>query len=662
MAGVVLSVSGAALRRVRTAVLSLGAVLVVLGYLRLVTGLGGASGYFLFRGWVFVAVQVCAAAACLLTAGLPGRQRLSGLLLGIGLLSCAIGSTLLTLAPGSDLPVPSVADPLWLAIYPCQYAALLVLTQRRIGKTLLATRLDGVLSGLAAAAALGTVTIPVALAGTAGTSFWTAVVFVAYPVGDLILLGAVVSAVALAGWRLDRTWALLAGAIILWETADLIYLLGSGGLTSFADELVLTGTLGFAVALTTRARPVAPHTRDRGLFVPIGFGLLALGILGLARPLHLHPVPILLAAAAMGLSLVRMAMALRENRQLLVASQAEATTDALTGLRNRRALKLDLASALSDGPGSAPHVLILLDLNGFKAYNDAYGHNAGDDLLARLGAALTRAVSGYGTAYRMGGDEFCVLAPAPDDLDEFAQRCAEALVERGSAFAISAAYGVVLLPEESHIPQGAVALADTRMYANKNSLRLPAAHQSADVLMAMLQEQAPSLVERMRAVRDTACAIGAELGLDGEDADALRHAAALHDVGMIAIPSTILDKPGPLSDAEWQMVRLHPVIAERILAAAPALASSARLVRWTHERFDGAGYPDGLAGTQIPIAARIISVAAAFRAMTADRPYAAARPAAEALDELRRCAGTQFDPDAVQALERTHKLHQWTSL
>jgi diguanylate cyclase (GGDEF)-like protein len=634
-------------------VLSLGAVLVALGWLRLATGFGGEVGFNLFRGWVFVAIQACAAVGCLLTASLAGQPRLSSALLGFGLLCSAVGSTIMTLAPGYDLPAPSVADPLWLAIYPCEYVALLVLTQRRLGKMLLATRLDGLLSGLAAAAALGTVTIPVALAGAHGERFWTAFVYVAYPVGDLILLGAVVSAVALAGWRLDRTWGLLAGAIITWEVADLIYLVGPSSLTSFADQLVLTGTLGLAGALTGRLRPAAPHTGDRGLFVPIWFGLLALGILALARPLHLHPVAIVLAAAAMALALVRMAMALKENRGLLATSREEATTDALTGLRNRRALKLDLANVLADGRGSEPSVLILLDLNGFKAYNDAYGHNAGDHLLARLGAALTSAVTGYGTAYRLGGDEFCVLAPASDEVDAFAGRCAEALAERGSAFVITAAYGVVRLPEESSDPQGAVALADTRMYQNKNSLRLPAAHQSAEVLVAVLQEQAPNLVERMRAVRDTACAIGVELGLDGEDADTLRHAAALHDVGMIAIPSTIVNKPGPLTDAEWRMVRRHTVIAERILSAAPALASSARLVRWTHERVDGTGYPDGLAGEHIPIAARIISVAAAFHALTADRPYAPARPVAEALAELRRCAGTQFDPAVVQALEQT---------
>jgi diguanylate cyclase (GGDEF)-like protein len=640
----------------RTAVFWLGAVLVALDWLYLATGIGGAFADTLFRGWAFVGVQAIAAAGCLLSARLADRPRIIGVLLGSGLLCSAVGSTIMTLAPGMDLPVPSVADPLWLAIYPCEYAALMVLTRHRVGTTFLATRLDGLQSGLAVAAVLGSATIPVALDGVAGQSFWSAVVFLAYPVGDLILLGAVASAVALGGWRLDRTWALLTGAIVIGVAADAMYLLGPERLLGFADALVLTGTLGLAAGLTTRPRPVAPRADDRGLFVPIGFGLLALGVLVLGRPLGLHPVPLALAAAALVLALVRMAMALRENRRLLNASEIEATTDALTGLRNRRALKLDLARALAAGPASDRHELILLDLNGFKAYNDAYGHNAGDDLLTRLGRALTAAVDGRGTAYRMGGDEFCVLAPAPSDVADLAQRCARALAERDGTFSISAAYGVVSLPSETSDPTAAVALADARMYQNKNSLRLPAAHQSADVLVALLHEQAPSLTERMRRVQETACAIGAQLGLAGDDAEALRHAAALHDIGMVAIPPAVVARPGPLTAEDWQLVRRHPVIGERILAAAPALASSARLVRWTHERVDGTGYPDGLRGEQIPLAARIISVAAAFHALTADRPHAPARTVGEALAELRRCAGTQLDPAVLQALEQTLHL------
>jgi two-component system cell cycle response regulator len=459
-----------AVRRARLVVVGVGVLLVGLDWLHVVTPIGGSQSNALFRGWGFVAVQACAAAICLLTARLSDRQRVSGLVLGAGFLACALGSTIMTLSPGMDLPVPSVADPLWLSILPCEYVALLALTRQRVGRTLFATRLDGLQAGLAVAAVVGCVTVPVALKGVAGAGdgFWTAFVFMAYPIGDLILLGAVVSAVALAGWRLDRTWMLLTGAIGVWEFADGLYLLGPDRLMNFADALVLTGTLGLAAAVTTRPRSIAPRSDDRGLFVPIGFSLLALGVLILSGPLHLHPAPTAMAAVAMVLALGRMGLALKENRRLLDASEREATTDALTGLHNRRALRLDLGAALAAGPESARHELILLDLNGFKAYNDAHGHNAGDDLLARLGAALTEAVDGRGTAYRMGGDEFCVLAPATGDMAEFARRCAAALAERGS---VSSAYGVVSLPGESHDPIGAVALADARMYENKNSLR-----------------------------------------------------------------------------------------------------------------------------------------------------------------------------------------------
>ena len=133
----------------------------------------------------------------------------------------------------------------------------------------------------------------------------------------------------------------------------------------------------------------------------------------------------------------------------------------------------------------------------------------------------------------------------------------------------------------------------------------------------------------------------------------LGHAADLRDIGEVAVPATILTKPGPLTEGEWEFVRRHPVIGERILAAAPALAGAGRLVRATHERFDGTGYPDRLAGDAIPLEARIISVCDAYHAMTSERPYRRARPHAEAMDELRRGAGTQFDPAVVEAFVRT---------
>jgi HD-GYP domain-containing protein (c-di-GMP phosphodiesterase class II) len=129
-------------------------------------------------------------------------------------------------------------------------------------------------------------------------------------------------------------------------------------------------------------------------------------------------------------------------------------------------------------------------------------------------------------------------------------------------------------------------------------------------------------------------------------------AAELHDVGKIAVPDAIIDKPGPLDPVEWSFVRRHPLIGERILLAAPALRPVARLVRSSHERWDGAGYPDGLCGDEIPLGARVVSVCDAFEAMTTDRPYREAISEDEALDELRRCGGSQFDPMVVEAFCR----------
>ena len=147
-------------------------------------------------------------------------------------------------------------------------------------------------------------------------------------------------------------------------------------------------------------------------------------------------------------------------------------------------------------------------------------------------------------------------------------------------------------------------------------------------------------------------ALGRELGLSDEEMTPLVQAAALHDVGKVAIPDAILDKPGPLDEGEWEFMRTHTLIGERILAEAPALAEAAKIVRASHERHDGTGYPDGLAANEIPLAARIISVCDSYDAMTSDRPYRTAMSEELALSELHNCSGTQFDPKVVNAFVR----------
>jgi two-component system cell cycle response regulator len=335
---------------------------------------------------------------------------------------------------------------------------------------------------------------------------------------------------------------------------------------------------------------------------------------------------------------------------LLAQSRREATTDALTGLGNRRQLTADLAMQLDHLAPERPLMLTLFDLDGFKEYNDTFGHLAGDQLLERLGARLRDLVAGRGTAYRMGGDEFCSLWTHSDaDQSVTTVEALAALSEHGEAFSIGCSYGSVLLPIETTEPTDALRIADRRMYIRKRSGRASAGQQSADVLQRTLSERDSGLGIHLRGVADLASATARRLGVPQEHMEAVRQTGLLHDVGKVAIPDEILSKPGPLDESEWAFMKRHTVIGERIISAAPALAVVARLVRSTHERYDGGGYPDGLVGHDIPLIARIVAVCDAYDAMVTKRAYRAARDSSEGIAELRHCSGTQFDPEAVEA-------------
>jgi two-component system, cell cycle response regulator len=632
----------------------LAGLLLVVIWTHALTGFGGAGTVDFFGRWVHDAVILAAAIACMASAIPRSADRLAWCAVGAGLLASLTGDLIYSLAPDLNaVPVPSVSDLFWLALFPCLYVALIALIRSRIGHTLWATRLDGLAGGLAIASVLACVTMSAAVQGAGSTPFWEEATNLAYAVGDLMLLGAIVSAVGLTGWRIDRLWGTLGAAILALETADVIYMTGWGGDPGgvVADAFVATGILGlaWAAARAPAARAPRPPAAGRGLFVPVGFGAIALAVLAFGVPLHVNAVALGLAVAALALVLARMALALGENHTLLVASRVEAATDPLTGLSNRRRLEIDLARVLR---ADSPHALLLLDLNGFKTYNDSYGHGAGDILLHQLGTALARAVGGHGDAYRIGGDEFCVLAPLHSDLADFSAHCAAALATHGDGFLITAAHGAVLLPDEGRDADVVLALADARMYRQKNAGRPPAALQSADVLAAVVAERAPALAAHVNAVCDLACAVAVELGLPAGEREALRHAAALHDIGKMAIPEAILEKRDALTATEWALIRQHTIVGERILNAAPALERSARLVRSSHERIDGHGYPDGLAATDIPLGSRIILVADAFDAMRSERSYGATLSEIDALAELHRCAGTQFDSAVVAAFAR----------
>jgi diguanylate cyclase (GGDEF)-like protein len=331
------------------------------------------------------------------------------------------------------------------------------------------------------------------------------------------------------------------------------------------------------------------------------------------------------------------------------AIREQAMTDSLTGLGNRRRLSADLAKAFEDDD-RGPSLLLLFDLDGFKDYNDTFGHPAGDALLTRLGTKLRSALDSFGSAYRLGGDEFCAFIDLDGrDSDALIHTAAAALTERGMEFTIEASLGAVLLPKEANTPSHALKLADERMYANKRGRSTAARSQAGEVLLRTMHAKQPELDARANTIASLAARVARRLGVEGDALDEIARAAQLHDIGKVGIPDAILNKSGDLSDSEWEFIHNHPILGESILHGAPALRSVARLVRASHERWDGSGYPDRLSGEQIPLGARIVSVCDAYEAMTTERSYRAAVAHGHACEELRRCAGTQFDPAVVAA-------------
>jgi two-component system, cell cycle response regulator len=621
-------------------------------------GLGSPELDGFFQDWVYCGLVIAAGAACLVRAVVLREERAAWVVMGLGLLAWAAGELTWTLlyAAKPDPSSPSVADVLHLSFYPASYTSLLLLARSRTDSFRSSLWLDGAIAALTVAALIATLVFQPIVDATSGGAAEIAV-NLAYPVGDLLLVGLVVAVFGLNGWRPDPVWLLLGGGLALTAVADGLYLVQS------ATDQYVKGTLldiGWpASALLVAGAAWQPARRKITIqdwlivAVPVGCGLVAVQLLVYDHFERVNALAVSLAAWALLLALARMALAFLENQRALSLTHTEARTDSLTGLRNRRSLMADLELQLELASVGSPRALLLFDLDGFKEYNDAFGHPAGDGLLIRLAARLADAVGSSGHAYRLGGDEFCVLVlPGREGIDELLAACSAALSERGEGFEVSCSFGSVALPEEATTPTQALHLADRRMYARKGGRRMSAGRQSRDVLLRTLSERRPDLHLRLRDIGELALAVGRELHMGPEGLDEVARAAELHDVGKIAVPDAILDKPGQLDPVEWSFMRRHPLIGERILLAAPALRPVARLVRSSHERWDGGGYPDGLSANEIPLGARVVAVCDAFDAMTTERPYRQPIAEDEAIAELRRCAGTQFDPMVVEAFCR----------
>src|SRR3954447_21827527 len=422
--------------------------------------------------------------------------------------------------------------------------------------------------------------------------------------------------------------------------------LGRPGDTRFA---ALTGLATASGQLMMDGRPAAYQQLNRAPGNANDWSVVAGAPASVRVPYGIGPMSIRLGVAAVLLLMLAGIFDLLARRELV----SQAQTDPLTGLGNRRMLMRDLRVQLKAATSAHPLMLMLFDLNGFKSYNDTFGHSAGDDLLARLGRALGAAVGSFGGAYRLGGDEFCVLAPIGQQGGEpTIAATTAALTEHGTGFSIDASYGTILLPSETQDVAEALRLVDQRMYAQKRSGRRSADRQSQDVLLHVLHERSPDMGTQAHEVGALAGLVAHRMGLSQEDIQCAVQAGELRDVGRVAIPDAILNKSAEdLDEEERAFLRSQPAISERIIAAAPALAHIARLVRSTGEHFDGSGDPDGLRGDDIPLVSRIVTACHGY-VVRAHQRGSSSDPAVirEVLAAVGREAGTRLDPGVVDAL------------
>ena len=588
----------------------------------------------------FYAALFAVSGATVLRGVLVRDERLPWLLLGAGLLAWTSGFLYwrVRYANAVGQPIPSLSDALELSFYPLACAALVTLARTRLQIRSAAVFLDGAAAALATGC-IGVLLLSPPLAGVTDGPLHVVVTGLAYPVGDLLLVGLCIGLLAVRGTHLGRTSALiLAGGYTPGGPLDIGWMVG----------ILLFAWPAWRPIEATRVVEEGHHS----VVLPAALGAVCLGVLTVDHVERMSVAAVVTASLSVAVILVRFLVTFARSRRLIEDSEREALTDTVTALANRRALMHDLDAVLGSVDPDAAHLLAIFDLDGFKQYNDTFGHPAGDMLLVRLSERLRDAATAHGaTAYRIGGDEFCVLGPArPGDGPERLLAWGNAaLAERGEGFAVTASGGATVVDAATTDASAALSRADERMYETKRSRRNSALAQTTAVLRAVQDAVDVDLADHTSRVAQLADHVARHMGLSELEVRRTRCAAELHDVGKLAIPAEILGKREGLDPQEWAFVRRHTIIGEHIAECASALSPIAPVIRSSHERWDGGGYPDGLTGDEIPIGAQIVFVCDAFDAMTSDRPYRAALPTAFALRELQLAAGTQFSPRVVEA-------------
>ena len=321
--------------------------------------------------------------------------------------------------------------------------------------------------------------------------------------------------------------------------------------------------------------------------------------------------------------------------------------DSLTGLYNRRYYSERLEE-LKDTRFN-PVSIILCDINGLKIMNDAFGHQAGDDLLIEVSSLLKQTFSDKGPVCRIGGDEFVILlSNTPLHTAQYYLEKMKRILEKTylHGMNVSVSFGVSCRDTEDSLEE-VIRVVEEQMY--KNKLFEVTSHRSESIktILNTLHEKNPREEKHSKRVSDICIQIGQKLHMKSEELQLLKAISNLHDIGKIAIDEAILNKPGKLTESEWEVIKRHPEIGYRIISTSPEYAEIAYDILSHHEKWDGSGYPRGISGENIPIRARIISIADAYDAMISERPYRKPLSHEEAIAEIKKHTGKQFDPKLV---------------
>jgi len=451
-------------------------------------GVGGPDLDLAINGVIYNAVVVGAGLACLTRALRGGPERAAWLAISASILVWAGGDIWWTLyiEDNATAPYPSPADIGYLAFYPLAVTGLYLLVRARANELDSRLWMDGVIAALGAGA-LGAALVFEFVADRATGSAIEIATTLAYPFADIVLIALIVGIIALTRWRPGRTWSLLLVGLATMAVADVAFTLqtyeaGVPGGDWIEPIYLLSAVLLGLEAWQPEAARIRPEARFDGwreLVVPAIVAVAMIALVAMQYFSHASALTTVLWSATMLAVIGRLAVSLRENKTLL----EQVRTDQLTDLGSQARLQMDLAERRRP---TAPLTVVLLDLNGFKRYNDTFGHPAGDKMLRLLGGRLKAAMRGKATAYRLGGDEFVVLAEGGlvdfglPERDALAVSAAEALTSHGRGFDLSAAWGFASIPEEADSPAEAMRLADVRMYAQKESRRLAEPLGAAD--------------------------------------------------------------------------------------------------------------------------------------------------------------------------------------